>query len=45
MPPNTGRANDNVDDDDYVARVLASEARDSSVKYSALGMGAYMPKR
>ncbi|KAE8370429.1 hypothetical protein BDV27DRAFT_61406 [Aspergillus caelatus] len=45
MPPNTGRANGNPDDDDYVAQVLANEARDSSLKYSALGMGAYMPKR
>ncbi|KAE8374427.1 hypothetical protein BDV26DRAFT_270030 [Aspergillus bertholletiae] len=45
MPPNTGRANGNLDDDDYVAQVLANEAKDSSLKYSALGMGAYMPKR
>ncbi|KJK67859.1 hypothetical protein P875_00108885 [Aspergillus parasiticus SU-1] len=44
MPPNTGRANGSLDDDDYVAQVLANEARDSSLKYSALGMGAYMPK-
>ncbi|KAB8236891.1 uncharacterized protein BDW43DRAFT_266405 [Aspergillus alliaceus] len=45
MPLNTGRANNNLEDDDYVAQVLANEARDSSLKYSALGMGAYMPKR
>ena len=45
MPLNNGRANGNPDDDDYVAQVLANEARDSSLKYSALGMGAYMPKR
>ncbi|KOC08980.1 hypothetical protein AFLA70_415g001150 [Aspergillus flavus AF70] len=45
MPPHTGRANGSLDDDDYVAQVLANEARDSSLKYSALGMGAYMPKR
>ncbi|KAJ5712289.1 hypothetical protein N7493_008757 [Penicillium malachiteum] len=32
-------------DDDYVARVLAKEARDSSQKYSTEGLGAYMPKR
>ncbi|PIG83724.1 hypothetical protein AARAC_007565, partial [Aspergillus arachidicola] len=44
MPPNTGRANGSLDDDDYVAQVLANEARDSSLKYSTLGMGAYMPK-
>ncbi|KAF7587737.1 hypothetical protein BBP40_006815 [Aspergillus hancockii] len=44
MPPNTGRANGSLDDD-YVAQVLTTEARDSSSKYSALGMGAYMPKR
>ncbi|KAE8354261.1 hypothetical protein BDV28DRAFT_164361 [Aspergillus coremiiformis] len=45
MPPTPGRANGNIDDDDYVAQVLTNEARDSSRKYSALGMGAYMPKR
>ncbi|KAJ5720335.1 uncharacterized protein N7483_008269 [Penicillium malachiteum] len=32
-------------DDDYVARVLTKEARDSSQKYSTEGLGAYMPKR
>ncbi|KAJ5718703.1 hypothetical protein N7488_004349 [Penicillium malachiteum] len=32
-------------DDDYVARVLAKEARDSSQKYTTEGLGAYMPKR
>ncbi|PYH84862.1 hypothetical protein BO82DRAFT_351653 [Aspergillus uvarum CBS 121591] len=34
-----------LDDDDYVAQVLAREARDSSLKYSAQGLEAYMPRR
>jgi hypothetical protein len=32
-------------DDDYVAQVLAAEARDSSEKYSSQGLGAYMPRK
>ncbi|KAJ5918267.1 hypothetical protein N7454_010642 [Penicillium verhagenii] len=32
-------------DDDYVAQVLAKEARDSSQKYSTEGVGAYMPRK
>ncbi|KAI9041385.1 uncharacterized protein KD926_006961 [Aspergillus affinis] len=42
MPPN---AIGDVNNDDYVAQVLAGEARDSSLKYSVQGLGAYMPKR
>lgn len=42
MPP---RAIDDLSDDDYVAQVLASEARDNSKKYSSEGLGAYMPKK
>lgn len=34
-----------LSDDDYVAQVLANEARDNSVKYSSEGLGAYMPKK
>ncbi|KAL5358115.1 hypothetical protein BJX96DRAFT_145939 [Aspergillus floccosus] len=45
MPPNMGSAIGDLSNDDYVAQVLAREARDSSLKYSAQGMGAYMPKR
>ncbi|PLB52440.1 hypothetical protein P170DRAFT_453823 [Aspergillus steynii IBT 23096] len=45
MPPTSGSAIGDVDSDDYVAQVLAGEARDSSLKYSAQGLGAYMPKR
>lgn len=45
MPPNMGSAIGDLSNDDYVAQVLAQEARDSSLKYSAQGMGAYMPKR
>ncbi|KAJ5692342.1 hypothetical protein N7462_001765 [Penicillium macrosclerotiorum] len=32
-------------DDDYVAQVLANEARDSSQKYSTEGLGAYLPRK
>jgi hypothetical protein len=35
----------NYDDDDYVAKLLAQDAKNSSLKYSAMGMQAYMPKR
>lgn len=45
MPPNARSAIGDVDSDDYVAQVLAGEARDSSLRYSAQGLGAYMPKR
>ncbi|RAK87006.1 hypothetical protein BO79DRAFT_198303 [Aspergillus costaricaensis CBS 115574] len=45
MPPNTGNAIGDPSDDAYVAQVLAREARDSSLKYSAHGLEAYMPKR
>ncbi len=34
-----------LSDDDYVAQVLANEARDNSKKYSSEGLGAYMPKK
>ncbi|PWY67257.1 hypothetical protein BO94DRAFT_528295 [Aspergillus sclerotioniger CBS 115572] len=45
MPPNTAKAIDDPSDDAYVAQVLAREARDSSLKYSAHGLEAYMPRR
>ncbi|KAJ5998919.1 hypothetical protein N7451_006729 [Penicillium sp. IBT 35674x] len=32
-------------DDDYVAEILAKEARDSSQKYSTEGLGAYVPRK
>jgi len=31
--------------DDQVAAILAKEAKDSSIKYSALGMSAFMPSK
>ena len=31
--------------DDFVASVMAQDARQSSLKYSALGMQALLPKR
>ncbi|KAL3436725.1 hypothetical protein BDV09DRAFT_193583 [Aspergillus tetrazonus] len=45
MPLKLGKTIGDPDDDDYVAQVLAKEARDSSMKYSTLGMEAYMPAR
>jgi hypothetical protein len=45
MPPGLGKGIGDPNNDDYVAQVLAKEARDSSIKYSALGMNAYMPSR
>jgi hypothetical protein len=29
--------------DDYVAEMLAKDAKDSSIKYSALGVSAFLP--
>lgn len=34
-------ANDDILTDDFVADLLAKEAKDCSVKYSALGLDAY----
>ncbi|KAF8463123.1 hypothetical protein BDZ91DRAFT_732524 [Kalaharituber pfeilii] len=34
-----------IDDDDYVAALLASEARERSIQYSAYGLSALLPKR
>ncbi|PYI14889.1 hypothetical protein BO99DRAFT_393908 [Aspergillus violaceofuscus CBS 115571] len=45
MSFNPARSLGALDDDDYVAQVLAREARDSSLKYSAQGLEAYMPRR
>ncbi|KAL4991496.1 hypothetical protein BDW68DRAFT_152111 [Aspergillus falconensis] len=45
MPLGLGKAIGDPNDDDYVAQILAEEAQDSSMKYSALGMEAYMPAR
>lgn len=43
MPPTSGEGD--LSSDDYVAQVLAREARDNSLKYSTQGLEAYMPKR
>jgi hypothetical protein len=32
-------------DDDYVAQLLAKEARESSLRYSAQGLSALMPSK
>ncbi|EEQ91114.1 uncharacterized protein BDCG_06234 [Blastomyces dermatitidis ER-3] len=32
-----------LDDDEYVAQLLAKDARDSSLRYSTLGMNAFIP--
>ena len=45
MPPRPGGSIGDLSNDDYVAQVLASEARDNSVKYTSEGLGAYMPKK
>ncbi|GAD92309.1 predicted protein [Paecilomyces variotii No. 5] len=45
MSPLGEAIDDPTDSDDYVAQLLAKDARDSSLKYSALGMQAYMPRR
>jgi hypothetical protein len=31
--------------DDYIAGLLAKDARDSSIKYSSLGLEAFLPNR
>lgn len=31
--------------DDYVAGLLANDAKDSSIKYSALGLQAFLPNK
>jgi hypothetical protein len=31
--------------DDYVASLLAKDAKESSIKYSALGMEAFLPSK
>lgn len=36
---------DPTTNDEYVAQLLASEAKDTSLKYSALGLDAYLPRR
>ncbi|KAJ9361830.1 hypothetical protein C8Q69DRAFT_494402 [Paecilomyces variotii] len=45
MPPLGEAIDDPTNSDDYVAQLLAKDARDSSLKYSALGMQAYMHRR
>ncbi|KAL2831162.1 hypothetical protein BDW59DRAFT_140562 [Aspergillus cavernicola] len=45
MPRGLENAIGDPHNDDYVAQVLANEARDSSLKYSAVGTEAYIPRR
>lgn len=45
MSAGLGKVSGDPDNDDYVAQVLAREARDSSVKYSTVGMEAYRSPR
>ncbi|KAL4791821.1 hypothetical protein BDV19DRAFT_369788 [Aspergillus venezuelensis] len=45
MPLGLGKLVGDPNNDDYVAQVLAKEAQDSSAKYSAIGMGSYMPSK
>ena len=37
--------NELVFDDDHVAGLLANEAQDDAVKYSAIGLAAYRPNK
>jgi hypothetical protein len=34
-----------LDSDEYIANLLAKDARDSSIKYSSMGLSALLPKR
>jgi len=34
-----------LDDDKYIAELLAEDARKSSLRYAAVGMSALLPKR
>ena len=43
MPPTGGVAD--FSNDDYVAQILAKEARENSLKYPTQGLEVYMPKR
>jgi hypothetical protein len=36
---------DDIRSDEYVAKLLAEDARKSSVKYSSMGLSALLPKR
>jgi hypothetical protein len=46
MPPTLGEAiDDPTSNDEHVAQLLSREARDKSLKYSALGLQAYLPRR
>lgn len=39
--PETG----DIGDDEYVAKLLAEDAKKSSVRYSSLGLSALLPRR
>ncbi|PKY05931.1 hypothetical protein P168DRAFT_326230 [Aspergillus campestris IBT 28561] len=45
MPPNRLGTMDDLSSDDYVAQVLAREARDNSANYARQGAEAYLPRR
>lgn len=45
MPPLGEAIDDPTSNDEYVAQLLARDARDRSLKYSALGLEAYLPRR
>lgn len=38
-------ANSDILTDDYVAGLLAKDAKESSIKYSAVGLDAFKPSR
>ncbi|PGH12140.1 hypothetical protein AJ79_04434 [Helicocarpus griseus UAMH5409] len=43
MSAKKGAEAPDLDNDDYVAQLLAKDARDSSLRYSTLGTGAFIP--
>lgn len=45
MSLNRTETMDDLSSDDYVARVLAREARDNSANYARQGAEAYLPRR
>lgn len=35
----------NIHSDDYIAKLLAEDAKNSSMRYSSMGLSALLPKR
>lgn len=41
----TMSSTNDIQSDEYVAKLLAEDARNSSIKYSSMGLSALLPKR